>query len=721
MKLKTLSTFTFGPTVVLYRTDEDSGRVELLLHPAGDREAPVPRREVLSGPETDAMTAAMQFTVPAFRLDSLAQVSVAGEARCGGFSQGLTMRDGPCVDALRLEGQCVERAGKRTVVRTTLRHPAGWRVHHVLCWTRGTRHVEIRCELENASEASVTVEMLASFSIGGMTPYAADDAPHRLRVHRFRSTWSLEGRLETRSMEDLQLENSWASWSVRSERFGAIGSMPVRQWFPFVAVEDTGAGVLWGAHLAHPGSWQMEVYRRGETVALSGGLADREFGHWWKTLAPGERLQTPAAAVACVRGDLDTLCDALVLAQEPAAVAQPASEKTLPVICNEWATSWGRPSHDRAVALARQARKLGARYFVVDAGWYAPPSGTWNAAHGDWIPNAGQFPGGLKATADAIRAEGVVPGLWFEMENCGCASQIFQRTEMLLRRDGQPLTSGITRFLDFRNPATVEYLAERVIGTLRDAGFGYLKVDYNETIGLGADGAESPGEALRQHLGAVQGFFRRIREELPDLVIENCSSGGHRTEPSMVGLTAMNSFSDAHECLEIPIIAANLHRLILPRQSQVWAVMRASDDAHRTAYSLAAGFLGRMCLSGDILDLAPEQTARVKQAVALYRQVAPVIRSGFSRRFGPPVIAYRHPEGWQVVLRAAANGKRALAVFHTFGGRLPRTLEIPLPAGAWRIDGEFHASNAAPEVRGGTLRIPVEGKFRGGVVSLVKG
>jgi len=47
----------------------------------------------------------------------------------------------------------------------------------------------------------------------------------------------------------------------------------------------------------------------------------------------------------------------------------------------------------------------------------------------------------------------------------------------------------------------------------------------------------------------------------------------------MMGLCAMGSFSDAHETREIPIIAANLQRLILPRQSQVWAVLRKNDTA----------------------------------------------------------------------------------------------------------------------------------------------
>ena len=109
-----------------------------------------------------------------------------------------------------------------------------------------------------------------------------------------------------------------------------------------------------------------------------------------------------------------------------------------------------------------------------------------------------------------------------------------------------------------------------MIGLLKECGFGYLKIDYNETIGIGCDGAESLGEGLRGHIEAVQAFMRRIRQELPDLVIENCSSGSQRTEPSMIALSSVTSFSDTHECVQIPIIAANMHRVILPRQNLVW-------------------------------------------------------------------------------------------------------------------------------------------------------
>ncbi len=53
---------------------------------------------------------------------------------------------------------------------------------------------------------------------------------------------------------------------------------------------------------------------------------------------------------------------------------------------------------------------------------------------------------------------------------------------------------------NFRDPWVHAYLADRVIRLLRENNFGYLKIDYNETIGRGCDGNGAPGEGLRQHL-----------------------------------------------------------------------------------------------------------------------------------------------------------------------------------------------------------------------------
>jgi len=595
--------------------------------------------------------------------DSLVQVKLVGDPYPGGFAQGHTMRN---AHSFRLEQQHGEV--------TTLKDAAGHRVEHRLTPRAGV--FEVQTTFFNDTEKPVTLEMLSSFSLGGITG--------KLRVHRFRSAWSAEGRLDTQTIEHLHLEKSWSGGGAFSERFGQVGTMPVRKWFPFVAIEDVDAGIVWGAQLAWAGSWQLEVYRQSDDVCISGGLADREFGHWMKTLQPGESLVAPPATIACVAGTLDDLCDRMTAAQR---VDAPAVEEDLPIVFNEWCTTWGDPSHEKVIAIADRLRGTDVRYLVIDAGWYKRHGTHWWGSHGDWIPNATLFPKGLEATAAAIRERGLVPGLWFEMETCGPDSEVFAKTDWLLKRDGAPVTVGNRLFLDLNHPQVIDHLSERVIGLLERGGFGYLKVDYNDTLGIGTDDPDG----LRRQVLASYRFFERIRERLPDLVIENCASGGHRLEPSMLARTAMSSFSDAHESPEIPIIAANLHRLMQPRQSQIWAVLHKSDSDRRLTYSLAATFLGRMCLSGEIAELTDRQWELVRRAQQLYRRAVPIIKHGTSRRYGATGESWRHPTGWQTVVRA--TGDELLVVTHTFADA---PAEVDLPSGhvidkIGHVDGDFSA------------------------------
>jgi alpha-galactosidase len=644
--------------------------------------------------------------------DSLAQVKVLGDAYCGGFGQGHTMRQSDSVRRFSMDSQ--ERAGDSVV--TVLRSVEGHAIEHRLTHLPGPDVFRIDVVFRNGADAPVTLEMLGSFSLAGITPFDKVDGSGRLVAHRFRSVWSAEGRHEARTLEDLHLERSWSSAGMFSERFGQVGTMPVRRWFPFAAIEDTRAGVLWGAQLAWAGSWQMEIVRQHFQVSLSGGLADREFGHWMKTLAPGESLAAPSATVACVHGTFDELCDRLTRSQESAIGLQPSVEQDLPVVFNEWCTTWGDPRHDKVLRIADRLEGTGVRYLVIDAGWYKSDGTEWGLSHGDWIPNRGLFPEGLEGVAEAIRRRGLVPGLWFEMETCGRDSMAFSLVDHLLRRDGIPVTVGARRFWDMNDPWVIDYLSDRVIDVMERCGFGYLKVDYNETLGIGCDHPDSFGEGLRRQVLGTYRFFEKIRARLPDLVIENCASGGHRLEPSMLALTAMSSFSDAHEAVEIPVIAAGLHRLILPRQSQIWAVLRAGHTNQRLAYSLAATFLGRMCLSGEIGELSAAQWEIATRAMALYGKAATIIKHGTSRHFGESGTSWRHPTGWQAVRRSARDGNRILVVLHTFAGAASE-VEIPLPPGTWSIESAFPES---PAECGGALRVRELADFEGKVFLLEK-
>ena len=676
-----LAQYTFGDITVQYRLDSDTGAVGLEMVPHG--------REALRQPKQQA-------------LDPIVQLMIRGDRFPDGFSNGHTMRGGASLSRFRFAAQQQEAEGSTTAVVTVLRAEDGQELRHNLLYRTGANGVEITTEYYNGSQSDVTLEMLSSFCIGGLTPFIAGDAPSGITVHRLRSKWSNEARLDSVPVEDLQLDPSWSGYGVSSERFGQTGSMPVRKFFPFVAVEDTENRVLWGAQLACPSSWQMEIYRRDDGLCVSGGLADFEFGHWCKTLRPGEHLRTPSAFLSVCAGDTDLLCSRLVSMQSAALNAMTMPER-LPVVFNEYCTTWGRPSFASVERMLAVLQGRDIDYFVIDAGWYASKDKGWEANMGDWEINEALFPGGFTAAVNAIRAAGLKPGLWFEAEVCGRDAKAYAMTDHLLKRNGYPITVGTRRFWDMRDGWVQATLEDRVIGLLKRYGFDYVKIDYNDSIGIGCDGVESLGEGLRQNQLAARAFMDRMRQSVPGLLVENCSSGGHRLEPSFLGISQLSSFSDAHEEREIPIIAANLHRAMLPGQSLIWAVLRKGDTPKRLIWSLCATFLGVMCLSGDVYDLDGGQWALVDSAIRFYRAVSPVIQNGVSKRYGPKVASYRHPAGWQAVKRTAGSGGDTLVVAHVFD-TAETTVSIPLQ-GQYEIIRQFADPECKADIKNGALVI----------------
>lgn len=615
-------------------------------------------------------------------MESLIQYKLTGDIYNEAYAGGCSMRNGESVRKLKFSEQTDEFVGEQLQVNTIMMDEDGHRLIHHLVWLKNMPYVRISCTFENQSKTNCCLEMFESFSLGGLSPYMQGDGNGTLWLHRVRSVWSQEGRHEAIPVEDLQLEPAWDPHAVRCERFGQAGSMPVNRFFPFAAIEDRKNHVFWGAQIAHPASWQMEVYRKDNGLALSGGLADRELGHWMKNVEPGKNFTTPEAIVSTAHTDsFDIFTGRLTTAGlVEGFLKAPESEQDLPIVFNEYCTTWGNPSHENICEIVDAIKGKGFKYFVIDCGWYKENGIPWDIGMGDYEVSKELFPGGMEKTVQVIKDAGMVPGIWFEIENVGSASRAYHLTEHLLHKDHAVLTTYFRRFWDMQDTWVDEYLTDKVIGTLKKYGFGYMKIDYNETIGIGCDGAESPGEGLRKNMEASVSFIEKIKEEVPGIVLENCASGGHRLEPKLMSVMSMASFSDAHECEEIPIIAANLHRVIHPAQSQIWAVIRQDDSLKRIAYSISNTFLGRMCISGDVTQLAPEKWNLIEQGISFYGKIKDIIKEGQSYRYGPKIKSARHPEGWQALLRVGKN-KQAYVVIHVFGGELPEVIEIELPEG----------------------------------------
>lgn len=671
-----ISSFMLGDMELTYL--RDGGTVGMCLLPAGEA-APV---------------------APVGRLEPLVQLHIRGDALPGGFANGSTLTHTPSAEAFRFARQTVEQRDGGLRIITWFDDSEGRILRHILCYMPGQQAITVWSELENGAARPVTLELLTSAALGCL-PWTKGGSNGDVAVHRIRSWWSAEGKLERQTLAALNLEPSWSGYGVRVEKFGQVGSMPVKGYFPFCAVEHTQTAVIWAVELACASSWQMELRREDAGLSLSGGLADYETGHWCKELAPEETFATPKAVVTVGRGSIDLVSQRLLT-----ALPQP---ERLPVVFNEFCTTWGQPTEASVAATARALSGRDVDYLVIDAGWY---EGQWTdpPVQGDWQVKQAAFPRGLEHTLAQIRAAGLRPGIWFEPETCTAGSEVSRRREWLLHRHGTVICTDRRMFLDLRRQDVQDYLTERVISFLQRYGIDYVKLDYNDSIGLGCDGAEALGEGLRQAVLGSQAFFQRLRERLPHVLIEGCSSGGHRLEPSMLALWDLASCTDAHECVHLPRIAANLHRLVPAGQSLIWAVLRPTDSLARIRYSIAATFLGAMCLSGDAVQLSSAQWQVVERGIAFYRRVTPVILRGVSRIFDHGTAGYMDSEGWQAVVRTDQVSGESLVVIHTFGGACPERISLEVPGRT--VLAYFGEPGMEPCLTDGGVIVPLVGPYR---------
>lgn len=650
-------------------------------------------------------------------IEPLIQVKIIGDAYPFNYSQGRTMRNSETVMHMKFTGQHEIKEAKKQTIVTEFQDERGLKYEHYVVFCKGWKAVRVFCKVLNHTGYSVSLEMLSSFTLGGITPFENGIAKEQLVLHQIRSTWANEGRLVSIPIEELQLEPSWKPSGANGIRYGQVGSMPNREYFPFIGIEDKKHKVCWGAQIAADSSWQIEAYRRDDGLSISGGLADREKGHWIKKLDAGESFTTPEAIVSVAAETIDSLCQRITSTMQETLAIHP-EEKKMPVIFNEFCTTWGNPDEEKIKKMAKAAAEKGIQYFVIDAGWYkkrVQGEDFWSIEHGDWEYNRELFPSGMKALTAYIHQLGMKAGIWFEFETCGRKADMFENTDLLQYRDGYPITAGNRRFFNMTEKAVWKYLDERVLKFLKENEFNYIKIDYNDNLGIGADGRESQGEMLRESVQRTREYFKHLKREIPGLLIENCSAGGHRLTEPFLAVSDMSSYSDAHESLNIPIVAANMHRMIPVRQSQIWAVLQPEFSEAMLYYKLSSAFLGRMCISGNILEMTDAQQNILEHAISFYAEVSEIIEKGQSIIESETGLSYKEPDGYQIVKRMYQD--QMLVTVHTFA-QSPKSCTIE--SGDYRVKKAWMRTGIHLTEDKGKLKAERLEEFDGMVILLKK-
>ena len=586
-------------------------------------------------------------------------IALSGDGISNDFSPGNTLRNSDTAFSLKFKGAKYEEQSGKQILIAAFENDKGLVARQVYSCT-GAGYLETYTELENRGE-NVIVEALPSFNMARISPFERFDDPNDIVIHRLLSNWSGEGKLYSVSAADIAFEASWSGLGVRTMRISQTGTMPARGYLPFISVEDKKNGVCWAAETEAPASWTIEAVFRNNAISVGGGRGDFLSAHWRKTLKTGETEKTNKAYLTVTKGSLENAAARLARHFDDTDEIKDV-ERDLPVLYNEYCYTWGKPEAKTLEKMLPEIAALGCKYFVIDDGWFYNVYNDKRYVIGDWNVNKEYYPEGLKAFADKVRSYGMIPGVWYEFEGVSEHSDVYRdHPDWLLTRDGKIINNGGRAFLDFRKEEVLNYLREKVIKNLVNCGIGYMKVDYNSNAGFGADGAESYGEAIRQHIDAVLAFFEEIKRSVPSLVLEICSSGGMRHEPRFLSLGDMCSFSDAHENAGGVPVAMNLHRFIPPRKLQIWATIRDDYNADDVKFTVAKAMLGRICFSGNLGNKPQKIIDILKESVSFYEKLKPTIANGETITIeNGGISTYLFTKGSPYLVRRSADGKKKI-------------------------------------------------------------
>lgn len=535
----------------------------------------------------------------------------------------------------------------------------------------------------NRSSSDVIVSQISSAVIGGLTA-RAESWEQDYEVLFANNSWFREAQWTTRTLASVGIGGSGVM-KLNEGHHGTLaqfslsntGSFSTGSFLPMglLSRKDSASPETWLWQIETNGSWRWEIgdYHDSIYLAASGPTARN---HNWRTkLASGESFTSVPVSVCHVLDGIQSAFAALTSYRRKIRRTHEDNQK-LHVIFNDYMNClMGNPTEEKVLALLEPVSKLGVEYFVIDAGWYADDSNWWDDV-GEWEPSKKRFPSGFKALLDAIRAKGIVPGVWVEPEVIGVRNKLARELpeECFFHECGARVEEKGRYQLDYRHPVVRERMHEAIRKLVIDYGVGYFKFDYNIEVTQGTDiDAFSTGAGQLGHNRAYILWVNELYDRYPDLIIESCSSGAQRMDYAMLATHSLQSTSDQQDAVLYSAISAAIPTAVTPEQSGIWSYPQPEYDDELNALTLVNSMLGRMYLSGNIPGLNEHQLELIAESIRVYKSFRDELPR--AQAFWPLGFPGWDDEWLSLGMVSEDGSSRYLAVWRRRG---PQTYRLPI-------------------------------------------
>ena len=385
-------------------------------------------------------------------------------------------------------------------------------------------------------------------------------------------------------------------------------------------------GEIWAVSLAWSGNSRHLIERTpiGRTSIGAGEL-----------LLPGEVILAqdqsyvaPRVIAAYSNEGIDGISHRLHT-QQRSRKNHPTNVRPRPVTLNVWEAVYFNHNLDKLTELAKVAGEIGVERFVLDDGWFGSRRDDFSGL-GDWTVCPDVWPNGLTPLIDAVKANGMEFGLWFEGEMVNQDSDLYrEHPDWILQAGGRvPPTFRNQQVLDLAHEGAFNHVLGQVDAILSEYDIAYIKWDHNRVL---TEAANFGRPAVRKQVEAIYRLFDELKARHPRLEIESCASGGGRIDLEMVEHADRFWTSDNNDALErqninryttIAIAPELLGTHIGPTKAH------SSGRTHTHTFRATTALWGHAGLEWDLTEASDSERELLASWISYYKEKRALLHSG---------------------------------------------------------------------------------------------
>lgn len=305
------------------------------------------------------------------------------------------------------------------------------------------------------------------------------------------------------------------------------------------------------------------------------------------------------------------------------------AKRPIPVMLNTWEAVYFDMDENKMKSLADKASQCGFECLVIDDGWFVGRNDDTTSL-GDWYEDKNKFPSGLRSLSEYFASKGLMTGIWIEPEMISEDSDLFRSHPEFALRDGsiRPVVGRGQYILDMTNKDVRKHVEESVARLVAEYGAGYVKWDFNRRF---AEIAADKGSGyFYDYVCGLYGVLKNLNERFPDLIIENCASGGGRFDLGMARYTACGWASDNTNPLSRSEIQQGVsygYPLSFTLNHVAASPGHQTKRASRLEDRINTALPGIFGVQADITKMSDDELTEIKQAIKFYKENRELIKN----------------------------------------------------------------------------------------------